>query len=632
MDNTVNEILAEIKDWEIAPINEILHHYDGRLDGAVKRVVVYGPTQVGKTTLILDLIGIKLGLQKELGELLRGEAKAGSSSTSCAIIYNQWEKEQFGLLFGDFESTTEQTPNCYSKDDFRKAIAEINSINRDKTESESRASQSGTVLYFYIPRSYFDDDAPDNLQIVDLPGFGERNPKMGKKVDQMISALSRHVAGAILVVKSENIVKLGSEYRPYLNMHAQNRLAIAVKYSLATSNQIKSAIFSCGEESFFDDCATDREKAEKLSDYYQNLISDEGYVTFSGDNAERMVFSMEHSGWLAENYPSLVGVFSESRKMLRERVYGMENQTSIDACMDELTRRKNYYEEYGKTLDRKFGENQEWLHSIQKAKKSLEETEKKEKNSLDKKLDYVNDLKAEADIIRNRIIALSRKQLITPKNAVEIWQDRQNGTSENTAYTCVVDKIIGWLGEEPKWSAKTFRKVCAIIESYLGQVDYGAGFKKLDGFIIKKFGEKSITNSTEFGRTLLLEVQALARTTFEKAMDALLQAANVDLRQAEERYKKTQRALADITITEEEASQQETYYRELIEINKKDIQNASKNYEAVTAIFIKHYHTKVAEIKNRIEAESSAEKKTALFLALSAIHLAMRPYLKEDLK
>ena len=632
MDNAVNEIFSEIEDWEIAPINEILHHYDGRLDGAAKRVVVYGPTQVGKTTLILDLIGIKLELQKELGELLRGGAKAGSSSTSCAIIYNQWEKEQFGLLFGDFESTTEEKPRCYSEEDFRKAIAEINSINRDKAEGESRVTQSGTVLYFYIPHSYFDDDAPDNLQIVDLPGFGERNPKMGKKVDQMISALSRHVAGAILVVKSENIVKLGSEYKPYFNMHAQNRLAIAVKYSLATSNQIKSAIFSCSEESFFDDCATDREKAEKLSDYYQMLISKEGYVTFSKDYVERMVFPMEHSGWLAENYPMLVGVFSESRKMLRERVYGMENQTSIDACIDELKRRKNYLEKYGKTLDQELDKNQKWLCSVRETKESIKKTNAKEENSAKKKLDYVNELKAEADSFRNRIIALSRKQLITQKNAEDIWQDRRNGTVEKTAYAWVVDKIIGWLGEKPKLSAKIFQKICTSIETYLGQVDYGAGFKKLDGFIIKKFGEKSIGNSTEFGRSLLLEVQTLARSVFEKEMDALLQAANVDLRQAEDRYRKTQRALADITITEEEALQQEIYYGELIESNKEEILNASKNYEAVTDVFVKHYYAKVAEIKNRIEHETSAEKKTALFLTLSAIHLAMRPYLKEDLK
>lgn len=630
--NNVNEIFSEIENWEIAPINEILHHCDGRLDGAVKRVVVYGPTQVGKTTLILDLIGIKSELQKELGELLRGESKAGTSSTSCAIIYNQWDKEQFGLLFGDFERTTEEVPECYNKDDFQKAIAEINSKNRDNTESKSRATQSGTVLYYYIPRSYFDDDAPDNLQIVDLPGFGERNQKMSKKVDQMVNALSRHVAGAILVVKSENIVKLGSEYKPYLNMHSQNRLAIAVKYALATSNQIKNSIFTCGEDSFFNDCATEREKAEKLSDYYQNLIDSEGYVAFSKDNAERMVFPMEHSGWLAENYPALAAVFSESRKMLRERVYSMENQTSIDACMDELTRRKNYLEKYGKTLDQEFSEIQEWLHSVRKTKKSLIESEKRGKADLDEKSANVSDLNAEAEIIRNRIVALSQKQLITSKNAVEIWQDRQNGTVEKTAYSWVSERIVGWLGEEPRWSAKIFRKICATIEAYLGQVDFGTGFKKIDGFIIKKFGEKSITNSTEFGRSLLLEVQRLARDVFEKEMDALLQAANMDLRQADDRYKKAQRALLDITITETDAIQQQDRYIELIEINQEEILNASKNYDAVTAIFIKHYHAKVAEIKDRIERESSAEKKTALLLALSAIHLAMRPYLKEDLK
>ena len=65
-DSNIADIFKEIQTWENAPINELLGAAQKNLDNSVKRVIVYGPTQVGKTTLIMDLIGIKTELQKDL--------------------------------------------------------------------------------------------------------------------------------------------------------------------------------------------------------------------------------------------------------------------------------------------------------------------------------------------------------------------------------------------------------------------------------------------------------------------------------------------------------------------------------------------------------------------------------------
>lgn len=50
-------------------------------------VVLYGPAQVGKTSLILTLLGIRDDCFNELNTLLRGEEKLGNASTARTYRY-----------------------------------------------------------------------------------------------------------------------------------------------------------------------------------------------------------------------------------------------------------------------------------------------------------------------------------------------------------------------------------------------------------------------------------------------------------------------------------------------------------------------------------------------------------------
>ena len=52
-------------------------------------VMIYGKSQVGKTTLILNMIGIKTECFFEVYETLRAGVPRGNSSTSTAIIYTK---------------------------------------------------------------------------------------------------------------------------------------------------------------------------------------------------------------------------------------------------------------------------------------------------------------------------------------------------------------------------------------------------------------------------------------------------------------------------------------------------------------------------------------------------------------
>ena len=60
-------------------------------EGEKRRVLigVYGPTQVGKTTLILKLLGIKENRIIELSSALRGKRQMGNSATVTTSIYQR---------------------------------------------------------------------------------------------------------------------------------------------------------------------------------------------------------------------------------------------------------------------------------------------------------------------------------------------------------------------------------------------------------------------------------------------------------------------------------------------------------------------------------------------------------------
>ena len=62
-------------------------------------VGVYGPTQVGKTTFILNLIGINENRLDELSNALRGKREKGKSSTVTATLYEKNEDNNFEIIF-----------------------------------------------------------------------------------------------------------------------------------------------------------------------------------------------------------------------------------------------------------------------------------------------------------------------------------------------------------------------------------------------------------------------------------------------------------------------------------------------------------------------------------------------------
>ncbi len=88
LDTAYGEFLASLPE-------SLVRQFD-RATGAA-HVVTCGPAQVGKTTLVLSLLGVHPAALVEVSELLRAGRAAGRSSTPVPVRYRWSGHDSWGL-------------------------------------------------------------------------------------------------------------------------------------------------------------------------------------------------------------------------------------------------------------------------------------------------------------------------------------------------------------------------------------------------------------------------------------------------------------------------------------------------------------------------------------------------------
>lgn len=157
-------------------------------------VAVYGATQVGKTTLILELLGIDAKTDDEAGSVLRGGQALGKSATARPIRYGV-SRDDHWYISGNGPYTADQA--C---DFFKKA--------RHRVEQGS-AADAETILDVRLPQRLFKTNESFNpslhVDIIDVPGIHAHNEKEREVVARLAQ---RYVAAAdlvLLVGKSDSL-------------------------------------------------------------------------------------------------------------------------------------------------------------------------------------------------------------------------------------------------------------------------------------------------------------------------------------------------------------------------------------------------------------------------------------------
>ncbi len=138
-------------------------------------VVVFGKTQVGKTTLLLDLMGVAPAQMARVSTVLRGGREAGQSATATTMEYCRSASEQWGL-------GCKGEPKWFASD---QAMAE--ELGGLRARMEAGQLHTGTAPWVvHIPQGCFVAGAKGpGVRMLDLPGDKPANEQEQRHVHLM---------------------------------------------------------------------------------------------------------------------------------------------------------------------------------------------------------------------------------------------------------------------------------------------------------------------------------------------------------------------------------------------------------------------------------------------------------------
>ena len=162
-------------------------------------VVVFGKTQVGKTTLILDLMGLSGDRLKSVSDVLRGGREAGKSATATAMEYRRSSDDQWRFFNGAAKISGE--PTRYHDAEMEIALGEVR-----KQMSENRL-QADKPLIVWIPNKYFDGEKNQDfgVRMLDLPGDHAADEVERKHVEQIAKKYVPNADLILLVGKGDDL-------------------------------------------------------------------------------------------------------------------------------------------------------------------------------------------------------------------------------------------------------------------------------------------------------------------------------------------------------------------------------------------------------------------------------------------
>lgn len=159
-------------------------------------VVVFGKTQVGKTTLILDLMGLSGRSLIRVSKILRGGREAGKSATSTAMEYRRSNDDQWW-----FSSGATSIFGAYDDSGMENALGDI------REQMFQKRLKADKPFIVWIPNDCFDGDenAGFSVRMLDLPGDHAADAVERKHVQQMAQNYVPNADLILLVGKGDDL-------------------------------------------------------------------------------------------------------------------------------------------------------------------------------------------------------------------------------------------------------------------------------------------------------------------------------------------------------------------------------------------------------------------------------------------
>ena len=240
-----NQLFLKKEDWQcktfemiksdlISVKNNRFVRYDNTKENHL--VMIYGKSQVGKTTLILNMIGLKPDCFSEVYETLRAGVPRGNSSTSTAIIYAKSINEQYGCALSSMNAISSKDTQYYDKKGM------ISHLEKIRQQVENNRVPQDNILFIYIPKNYFiQDSTADSISIMDMPGIESRNHKEDIHVQNLMTKYIPISSVCIIACRSNEIQSLETLVLPnhleWKRMEHRFILVITHAYNDGTTKQ-----------------------------------------------------------------------------------------------------------------------------------------------------------------------------------------------------------------------------------------------------------------------------------------------------------------------------------------------------------------------------------------------------------
>lgn len=347
--------------WAYDAYQRFIDEVDPTLAGDFNRsshvtVAVYGATQVGKTTLILDLLGLTGEALERASDVLRGEQRMGKSSTACAIRYGR-SKDDYWYVGDNSEALDDEA----AREQFSAIRAEL---------EEGRA-ESVDVLSVRLPSMLFEQGGGDalslDLRILDIPGINAINEA---EQAQVAHVAEKYVATADLILLVGRADDLGFLHPNRLRLAALGDWMLQPnRYRVVLSYTFSPASFKTwfGEE--------ERTLEQVRTKLYQELGTHDYKPPKS---VEAMLYPLEFGdslvslGAMPEYHRAAVTLIQQLRRELLASItesaspYGrlasaFRMKTLIDA---RLEREQAHYEEHMQMLERDLQHAQDAMEQV----------------------------------------------------------------------------------------------------------------------------------------------------------------------------------------------------------------------------------------------------------------------------
>lgn len=255
-----NQLFLKKEDWQRKTFEMIKSNLISAKDNRFVRydnteenhlVMIYGKSQVGKTTLILNMIGLKPDCFSEVYETLRAGVPRGNSSTSTAIIYAKSINEQYGCALSSMNAISSKDTQYYDKKGM------ISHLEKIRQQVENNRVPQDNILFIYIPKNYFiQDSTADSISIMDMPGIESRNHKEDIHVQNLMTKYIPISSVCIIACRSNEIQSLETLVLPnhleWKRMEHRFILAITHAYNDGTTKQYFRTIPSKRTSNFYD--------------------------------------------------------------------------------------------------------------------------------------------------------------------------------------------------------------------------------------------------------------------------------------------------------------------------------------------------------------------------------------------